>query len=1293
MDNAIAIGGTTEMLPRGLFRSFYQVILAVVFAGVSIPAFAQVTATAIHGLVRDPSGAVVPGATLRLLDTSTGIERTTVSSADGVFVFSNLQPGSYKLTVATAGFQNTILNSITVDSGRTTDVTVDLKVGATTETVDVSATAVQLEVTSNEVGTTIANKTILNLPFNGRDTLPFALLMAGNSSANDPSGRNSTFNGLPNASMNISLDGMNNNSQRFKSGGTSFFSFAPARLDATEQVTVSTTGLGADAGGEGAMNIRLATKRGTDHYHGKILEQFRNEDLNANTFFNNLRGLPRTKTRENDVVGAIGGPLLPFVPYFKNRLFFFLYFEAIPQPGSQTSSALFLSPAAQAGNFTYLGTDGAQRTINLVQAVGGAADPTTKALLDKIGALRSNAGAIVPISGQPYWELWQWNQPTNNQTLYPTARLDYQINSRVAWHGTWNLRHQNIAGLPQYPGDPYAATGGYKITTYVATNSVDVTIKPNLLNNLTFGVQSNGEYFNAGADPHQYSVDGNRILNIPAFTLPGGLPSGTAFNPYVPGPGNMPFIRNNPVYQLTDNLSWVKGKHTLTIGGTALHTSFWETSFGAAGVPQYNFGIAAADTIGTTIQNGLSKINTGNGDLQNAQNLYALLTGRLTSISTTVNVDEQTHQYRQFASITHRYAFNTLGIYLQDSFRIRPSLTLNFGLRWQFDGTIHPTNGIESEPFGANFFGPSNGPFQPGVLNGNLNPVYVQVNDAYHRDYLNIAPNVGFAWNPAGGDGLVGKLLGNSKTVIRGSFAITYYNEGMNSISNVLSGGKGTTQSVSANNGVQFAPGSLNLSSQLPAFAVSPASFSFPLAQSAYTFQGNYSGSYVDPNLRSPYVTNWTFGIQRQVSRDTVLEARYVGNKSTHLWHFQNVQETNIFENGFLKEFQQAQQNLAINRANGVTSFANNGRPGQAPLPIFEAAFGANGSNAALSAGQGFGSSGFITNLDQGVTGTLADTLATNSTYLCRLVGSSFAPCANIGYSVPGKYPINFFRTNPFLNAMNYQSANGDTNYNAFQFVVRTRFSSGLSLEGNYTLSHALGDYQNTSDQTAGYQWFTTRNAQLNYGPLSFDRRHVVNAFWTYDLPFGKGQKFNVTNPILDRILGGWTIGGRETLASGNPVLLSGGRNTVNNLSQSGVVLGNGLTPAQLQHDLSTIKGFYPGSNTLITDVASIATVTANSSAPNPAYYAPAGTPGQYAQFVYLRNNSYFQFDMSINKSIPIKERWRLNFTAVALNFLNHPFFPLANTSPTSSSFGQIAPPAANLSGVRTMQLRGSIEW
>jgi hypothetical protein len=1286
------------MFQKHIARFSHTLFSAVALAAMATASFAQITTTGIHGIVRDPSGAVVPNASLALRDLGTGIEQSTNSTADGNFAFANLQAATYRLTAKASGFQTAVIGNITVDAGRTTDVSVQLSVGSSTETVEVVAAAQQLETTSNEVGTTIATNLIQELPYNGREALSFALLMAGNANANDSSGRNSTFNGLPNASMNITVDGMNNNSQRFKSGGTSFFEFAPSRIDAVEQVTVSTTGLGADAGGQGAMTIRMTTKRGTEQYHGKVVEQFYNEDLNANSFFNNLRGLPRAKTRQNNVAGAIGGPLLPFIPSLKHKLFFFAYFEGIPLPGSQTSTANVLGSDAQTGKFNYVGTDGAPRSVNVLQIAGAAGytstiDPTISGILGTINGLQSNAVGYVPVAGQPFWQTMQWTQPTNTLLLYPTARLDHQITPKIAWHGTWNLRYQNIAGTPNYPGTPYNFPNAYKITTYVATNSLDWTIRPTMVNNINFGIQSNGEYFYQGADPHQYSAYGNKIINFPSNWIP----------TVVPGTGFQPFIRNNPVYQLTDNLNWVRGRHTITLGGTYLHTSFWETSFGSAGVLNYNLGVAATDPVATVLQNALPFINAGNStstsnsDLGNAQALYAFLTGRLTSVTTTTNVDENTHQYNQFAPVTQRFAFSTGAMYAQDSFRLRPDLTVNFGLRWQLDGAIRSTNGIDSSPIGANFFGPSNGPFQPGVFSGNNNPVFLKVSDPYKRDFLNAAPNVGFAWNPAGGSGLLGTLLGAHKTVIRGSASITYYNEGLNSISNVLSGGRGTTQSFSINNGAQAAPGTfpvgtLNLTSPLPAAIVFPGSFSFPLAQSAYTFSASgYSGNIVNPDLRSPYTSNWTLGIQRQFGTKTLLEVRYVGNKSTHLWHYQNVQETNIFENGFLPQFRQAQQNLAINQANGKgNTFINNGLAGQAPLPIFEAAFGPNGANnAAVASGSGFGSSSFITNLQQGVAGTMADTLATSSTYLCRMVGSNFSPCAALGYNAPGQYPLNFFRSNPFLNNMNFQNSNGDTNYNAMQVQFQHGTWKGLFVGTNFTWSHAMGDILNASDQTATYQWFTTRNARLNYGPLPFDQRKVLNAYWTYDLPFGKGKFFAVSNPVLDRVVGGWTIGGRETIRSGNPVLLSGGRNTFNNLTQAGVVFGSGLTVDQLQHDLSAITGYYAGAKGYITDIGSIATVTANTSAANPAFYAPASTPGQYSQFVFLRNNTFFQFDMSINKIVRIKERWRFNFQAEALNFANHPFFPLAQTSPTATNFGQIT----SATGTRTVQLRGSLEW
>jgi len=1277
-----------------------------VIAALAVAGLAQITTTGIRGIVRDPSGAVIPNATIKLTDNSTGIEYATVSSSDGGFLFPNLQFGSYKLTVTAAGFQTTVIAAITVESGRATDVTVELKVGAAAETVQVAAISEQLNTTTAEVGGTINNKLVQNLPYAGRDSLNFAVLIAG--SSRSTSDRNSTFNGLPNASLNITLDGMNNNSQRFKSGGTSFFAFAPARIDAIEEVSVSTTGLGADAGGEGAMQIRMVTRRGTERYHGKILYQGINEALNANTFFRNMQGLPRNKSRQHNPSGAIGGPLLPFVKRLKNKLFFFAYYEAQPEPRTATFTTPVLSAAAQQGAFTYLGTDGVKRTVNLLEVAGRAGhtstvDPTVAGILGKINSSRSGASGFVPIAGIPteFMETMQWNQSLTTMQAFPTARVDFQITPTIAWHGTWNLRSSDFtSGTAPYPNSPYNFVGPNgtnthsSATPYIATNSVDWVIRPNMTNNVNFGVQGNGEYFFIDADPKRFAEQGNRIINPP---INAANNNAALVGAYIPNVNTD--VRNNPVYQFTDNLNWVKGRHTLTMGGTWMHTSFYSHSWATAGVPEYNFGVVTNDPMNNVLRGALTNINTANNiDINNALNLYAFLTGRITSVSVTTNADEKTKEYRPFTESMQRYAFTTFGLYFQDSFRIRPSLTLNYGLRWQFDGDIHSGNELLSQPSGTNFFGPSTGLFQPGVLSGNQNPAFELVVHPYKRDYMNPAPNFGFAWNPSGErGGFLGKLLGDGKTVVRGAYSITFYNEGLNSISNSLSGGQGFRQTGTWANGVNFTPGTLELRHPAPTIPATPAKFGFPIAQNS--FSAPVAGNYINPDLASPYVQNWSLGVQRQLTNATALEIRYVGNKSTHMWHRQNIQEVNIFENGFLNEFNQAKKNLDINIANGRgQTFANNNLPGQGPLPIFQAAFGALGNQPALSAGQGFANSAFIQNLNQGVAGTLAQTLATSAPNICRLVGNKLSRCVTAGFNAPGAYPINLFQANPYLTTLNYQDSNGDNNYNALQIDLKQQYSQGLMLGANYVWSHAMGSILNETDQAAGYTWFTLRNARLNYGPSPFDRRHVFNAYWTYDLPFGKGRRFLSNNAILDRLVGGWTLGGRETIASGDPLLLNGGRNTVNNLTQAGVVFGGGFTPEQLQKALSKVAGGF-SSTALISNIASIATITqtgtVSSSQVKPELYAPASTPGQYGAFIYLRNNNLYTFDMSINKDVRITERMRLTLRLVALNFLNHPFFEIGNSNPTSTSFGQITAPAAGQrnQGNRTMQFRASFEW
>ncbi len=350
----------------------------------------------------------------------------------------------------------------------------------------------------------------------------------------------------------------------------------------------------------------------------------------------------------------------------------------------------------------------------------------------------------------------------------------------------------------------------------------------------------------------------------------------------------------------------------------------------------------------------------------------------------------------------------------------------------------------------------------------------------------------------------------------------------------------------------------------------------------------------------------------------------------------------------------------------------------------------------ALSAASGFGSTIFITDLQQGLAGVLAGSLASTSspTYYCRLVGGKFAPCSSQGYTASTPYPINVFTPNPYATGLRYQSDDGNVNYNSLQIEARKQTSHGLTVTANLVWSHSMGDLLNASDQTATYQWFTQRNARLSYGPTPFDRRIAFNSFWTYELPVGKGKSLNINNAILDRIAGGWIIGGVEQIATGSPAILNSGRDTVNNLVQSGVVFGNGFTLSQLQSDLTTI----PNKNQVVAGnlVSNVSSIVQSNGIPNPSSFAPASTPGAFSALAYIRNPSSFILNMSLSKEIRIHEKLRVGFRMEALNFFNHPFFALGNASVTSNSFGQVSATqsaSSNSNFNRVVLLRAFTSW
>jgi hypothetical protein len=444
-----------------------------------------------------------------------------------------------------------------------------------------------------------------------------------------------------------------------------------------------------------------------------------------------------------------------------------------------------------------------------------------------------------------------------------------------------------------------------------------------------------------------------------------------------------------------------------------------------------------------------------------------------------------------------------------------------------------------------------------------LNPSYDARSHQYAPWNVSPQPTIGIAWNPSYSGGLLGDLAGGGKTVVRAGFSIKRFTEPQQYFwNNATNHGIAYFQYFSLVPGTgpgTFNPGSLSLdqTSGIPksAYTLSPPAYAADLPQTDWTWSYYWGGSGMDPNIQQPYLEDWNVGIQRELTPQNVLEVRYVGHRSLHQWISTDENEINIFENGFLNQFKAAQTNLAINQAHGISSFANNGYPGQQALPIFDTAFQGVGS------ANGYANSVFITDLTQGNAGGLAALLAVppaggTSAYLCNMVGSSLSPCANQGYSTPGPYPLNFWQANPYgqgsgIGTGSYLSAQGYGTYHSLQVEFRQKQWHGMQFDVNYTYSHTLG-IQPDNQWLGTVNIFTIRDLRQSYGPTAFDIRHVLHGSGTYDLPFGSGRRFLNQKGVADKVVGGWSLGTILTIQSGLPFQLFGGYNTFNDYGDGG---------------------------------------------------------------------------------------------------------------------------------------------
>jgi hypothetical protein len=1272
----------------------------VVFGLCVLPAWGQITQGTIAVTVLDPTSAVVPEANLTLQDLATNTVRTAVTGSAGSYTFVSLSTGTYKLTVSKSGFETQVYDTVTVQAVRVTDVKVTLKVGAMTQQIVVSERAIPvLETTSSAISGSISIKQIEQLPITGRDITQLARLVPGYAGG--------TWNGLPFQATGNNIDGVVAQAQRMKFDARAAQPLVQARLENMEEMTVQTDQLNLNTGfGLSNMQINFVTRRGGNRFHGRVYEDHQNKSLNANSWYNNAAKIKRSPFILNNFGGSVGGPIK------KDKLFFFGSLSFSRQPGSATTSNTFLTSDAQSGKFTWTDTGGTH-TINVLTDIAQpnglpyTVNAVTSGIFSEInGGLGS--GKVTATDDPIINEIgWTYMRPDNY--VFPTLRVDYNVRDNVRMYFSWNdtKRSQPNTAAPPFPGSAFANRGASnKSHFFTASLGFDWTITPTIVNTFRGG--------------YLYNMTANNFDAAPLYATQPEIAFPIAHSGHT---FNIPVGTYYPLVTFADNVTWQHGAHTVNFGFSMYREQdhYYNPEAGWATI---NIALNANDPARSVFATSPLLAAASNTVKTEAENLYAILTGRINSVVPGAlagfALDPTTKKYKT----THgRYDLDELqkgwGLFFQDSWRVKPTLTLNYGLRWDFTGDAHDLTSAYHSADPVGMWGPAGvgNIFKPGTLTtdpAGLNPAYRARSHVYNPWNVSPQPAVGIAWNPKYSEGFLGKLFGGSNTVIRAGASLRRftppYQFFWNSASNQ---GYAFYQSFTLNAikpgdplpaAGGFYAGTYALGDPQPApYLVTPAAYADVIPESTETFFGYWSGvNGLLPTIKQPYIMSWNLGIQRALGQSNVLEVRYIGNRSVHQWVIQNPNEINIFENGFLTEFQRAQANLAINAANGIpNSFVNSGLPGQFALPIM--------TTAGVDPTDGT----FLDYLRNGQAGDFAGWLAggqwgEGAAYLCNLIGSvGFSPCLSFtgGVPVAGAYPLNFFQVNPFNagKASGWQTDAGWGNYHALQVDLRQKPWHGMQFDVNWTWSHALGVQPNNS-WTGAFNMFTMRDLRMSYGPTAFDYRHVIHANGTYDFPFGKGKRFANQGGAVDKIAGGWNLGTIINYLTGAPYQLITDFNAFNGPSwtpvgdrygDGGVTL-KGITQSNLQSAVGV--QYVPGRTFANVIDPKYLTSTTNGLA-NPSYINPNTVAGTMGYHPWLSGPHAFTQNLAITKSIPIRENLRFSFQAEFINVWNHPVWGIPGNAEgnytgsvdiQSTGFGHSGAPRT---GQRAIELRANIEF
>jgi hypothetical protein len=1226
-------------------RVFFALAFFLISVLVVPSSFAQELAS-LTGVVTDNTGAVIPAAAVTLTDTKTNASYKATTNSLGAYTFAKVLPGpGYKLEFSKEGFENLTISGVYVGVGAANTQNAQMQVGAVTETIEVSGQdqPVSLNTTDATVGTNFDLNMIHELPIENRGS-PAALLQlqpgVASNSVNDTVGsRDGAITGARVDQNNITLDGLDVNDF---ATGQAFATVGNAPVDSIQEFRGETANpLAASGRGSGAQ-IQLVTKNGTNNWHGSLFEYHRNTITEANDLFNSLQKLPTPKLIRNFFGGTIGGPIV------KDKLFFFFNYQGRRDAREDSVLAVVPLDSFRDGNVQYIkgisGCDGFSRQntqptcIGSIPNTGPGTTITSKdpqgvgsdtALLDYINGRYPHAndptrGDGVNTGG------FRFNAPAHRTQNDFVGRVDYNLSNSMKLFGRFSILRdtsdddQNFAAAFEFPGDPVTHTIVDHSFAYVIGHTWNLS--PTKVNNFFYG-------------------ETRSVLDFPTLFNPTKTLSWTLGSLAGPYSSLEAQKRTVPIPVFRDDFTYIRGKHNFQMGGTfkpirTTQLQINDFEFPIVGIggnlQSLDSSLRPSDILSDTT------IDPSQSAIDGWDSAFTLMLGRFQGVNSNFEHSASLQPLAHGTGHTRNYRYYETEVYFQDTWRLRHDLTMTYGLRYQYYSVPYETNGFEALPdIGpAEYFNERTalaaaGSFNPvPLLSYNLGGKANHARGMYNSDWKDFAPRLAFAYNPGVEHGFLSKLLGNRKTVIRAGGGIIFDHTAASSINFIQDQNSYIFQSkvstVYPLSGFGTPAGDALLAdprftaiNAVPVNNVAPTitvpfqpfvdSSGVPFGTSE--FDANFA---VDPKLKTPYSIAFSFGLQRELPGNFLVEANYVGRLGRRLLARADAGQFVDFPDPFTPGHSYAKDffDLSKQLRAGVDP---NVQPVN-PEPFFDDFFFPGATQVVAQ---------LFTPLI--LRGDLTDTAQQLTTALPDL-------------GIASQFGSNIYYTNKAYSS-----------YNGLLMTLHKRESHGLQFDLNYTFSHSIDNSSapaNTSPFASGTFNFSgalicdISNLRQCRGNSDFDLTHVISGNFIYELPFGRGKSFGANLPRwADHVVGGWQISGIPSWHTGFAFT------TVSNAFPVSFEYNTPAIFVGKPSDIKTKIHFEPGTGfQLFADQAKAIA----------AFRGPLGLEGGNRN--NFRGPSYTNLDLGVAKHFRIGEKFIAEFRADAYNVFNHVNFGLPGT-------------------------------